>query len=121
MSKNPVTEEHAAKFAAYVGDWSDRLSLGDWRITVSPKRSPNKVMAECYGFDLEQRSVSIRLGKDFASTPVTDKELSKLALHECLHIFNHELIEAARSQKADDSVSSLEHRCINVLERLLGD
>jgi hypothetical protein len=77
------------------------------------------VMGECYKFDLEQRSVTIRLGRDFGHTAVTDSELNKLALHECLHVFTHELIEAAKAQKSEDEVSSLEHRCINVLERLL--
>jgi hypothetical protein len=115
--KNPVTAEHAGKFAAYVTSWQDQLSLGDWRIAVSEVRSNRKVMAECYKFDLEQRSVTIRLGKDFSNTVVTDEELNKLALHECLHVFFHELIVTADKPEA----ASLEHRCINVLERLLAD
>jgi hypothetical protein len=77
--KNPVTPEHAAKFAVYVATWQDALSLGDWRIAVSEARSPRKVMAECYKFDLDQRSVTIRLGRDFGNTAVTDAELNKLA------------------------------------------
>lgn len=115
--KNPVTAEHAEKFAAYVATWQEALSLGDWRIAVAEGRANRKVMAECYKFDLEQRSVSIRLGKDFGNTQVTDSELNKLALHECLHVFFHELIVAAEKPEGP----SLEHRCINVLERLLAD
>lgn len=120
-SPNPVTAEHAAKFAVYVVNWQDALSLGDWRIAVSEKRATRKVMAEAFKFDLEQRSVSIRLGKDFGNTEVTDKELNKLALHEVLHVFLHELITTAKAGAADDVIGSLEHAAINVLENLLAD
>lgn len=121
-SPNPVTEEAAAKFAAYVATWQDILSLGDWRIAVSERRSTRKVMAEVCKFDLGQRSATIRLGKDFGNTPVNDHTLKETALHEVLHVFFYELIETAMSEGEDtELVGSLEHRVINVLERLLAD
>lgn len=119
---NPVTQEAADKFGAYVANWREMLSLGDWRVTVSEKRSTRKVMAEVFKIDLEQRSTTIRLGKDFGPQEVTDRTLNELALHECLHIFLHELITAARVPDIDpDTLSSAEHRVVNVLERLLAD
>lgn len=120
--ENPVTQEAADKFGNYVATWRELLSLGDWRVTVSEKRATRKVMAEVYRIDLEQRSTTIRLGKDFGPMAVTDVTLNELALHECLHIFLHELIAAAKvPDQNPDTLSSAEHRVINVLERLLAD
>lgn len=120
--KNPVTKEDADKFSAYVATWKEVLSLGDWRIEVTEKRSPRKVMAEVYKFDLEQRSAAIRLGKHFGATPVTDEVLKETALHEVLHVFLLELVLTAIEEgEPTDRVGSAEHRVINVLERLLGD
>lgn len=119
---NPVSQEAADKFAAYVANWREVLSLGDWRIAVSEKRANRKVMAEVVKFDLEQRSATIRLGKDFSHTPVTDHNLNETALHEVLHIFLHELITVAQAEGVDaDTLSSAEHRVVNVLEKLLVD
>jgi hypothetical protein len=98
---NPVTEEHLQQFAACVVFWADVLGLHDWRVTVSEKRSNRKVMAEVYKFDLEQRSASIRMGRDFGGAEVTERGISDLALQE--------------------DIDSAEHRLINVLERRLSD
>ena len=121
-AKNPVSPEHAAKFAGHVATWCEALSLGDWRVNVSDGRSNRKVMAEVFKTDLEQRSAAIRLGKDWGAQEVSDLELNKTALHEVLHIFLFELITAAQTKDIDpDTLSSHEHRIINVLERLLVD
>lgn len=116
---NVVTDEHAQQFAACVVFWADVLGLSDWRITVSEVRSRSKVMAEVYKFDLEQRSATIRLGKNWAQMEVTQRNLSDTALHECLHIFLHELIRFAREDGVEEDIGSAEHRVINVLERVL--
>lgn len=120
--KNPVSDEAAEKFAAYVATWREVLSLGDWRIGVSEKRSSRRVMAEVCRFDLEQRSATIRIGRDFGNTPVNDETLKETALHEVLHVFLYELIATSIDEgECTDKVGSAEHRCINVLEKLLGD
>jgi hypothetical protein len=119
---NPVSEEAASKFAAYVATWREVLSLGDWRVAVSEKRSTRKVMAEVVKFDLEQRSATIRLGRDFGAVPVNDETLKETALHEVLHVFLFEVIATAMEEGEDsDRLGSAEHRCINVLEKLLMD
>ena len=118
---NPVTDDHAQQFAACVVFWADVLGLHDWRIVVSEKRSNRKVMAEVYKFDLEQRSASIRMGRDFGGAEVTERGISDLALHECLHIFFHEMIQFAQSGGLQEDIDSAEHRLINVLERRLSD
>lgn len=121
MTKNPVSAEHAQKFAGYVQNWCEALSLGDWRVVVNEKRANRKVMAEVFKFDLEQRSASVRLGKDWGAQEVSDHELNKTALHEVLHVFLYELIETAKLDPEPDTLSSIEHRVINVLERMLAD
>lgn len=119
---NPVSEEAAAKFAAYVATWREVLSLGDWRVAVSEKRSTRKVMAEVVKFDLEQRSATIRLGRDFGAVPVNEETLKETALHEVLHVFLFEVISTAMEEGEDsDRLGSAEHRVINVLEKLLVD
>lgn len=119
---NPVSEEAAAKFAAYVATWREVLSLGDWRIAVSEKRSTRKVMAEVVKFDLEQRSATIRLGRDFGAVQVNEETLKETALHEVLHVFLFEVISTAMEEGEDsDRLGSAEHRVINVLEKLLVD
>jgi hypothetical protein len=119
---NPVPPEALGKFADYVAYWQGVLCLGDWRINVSATWSRRDVMAELFRVDLEQRQATIKLGKDFGGTPVTDESLRETALHEVLHIFNHELIETAKvADQPEDTIRSAEHRMINVLERLLAD
>jgi hypothetical protein len=116
---NPVGPEDAVLFAECVKRWQHVLGLHDWRIAVSERRASRKVMAEVWKFDLEQRSASIRLGKDWSGEAVTPEMLDKTALHEVLHIFLHELIEAARANHDEDAIGSAEHRCVNILEVLL--
>jgi hypothetical protein len=116
---NPVTPDDAAFFARCVGRWQSVLGMKDWRIAVSDRRSPRKVMAEVAKFDLEQRAASIRLGKDWSGEVVTPEMLDKTALHEVLHVFLHELIETARANHDEDAIGSAEHRIINIMEVLL--
>lgn len=116
---NPVTPEDAELFADRVKHWQHVLGLHDWRIAVSPRRASRKVMAEVAKFDLEQRSASIRLGKDWSGEAVTPDMLDKTALHEVLHVFLFELIQAARANQDEDAIGSAEHRCVNILEVLL--
>jgi hypothetical protein len=119
VTKNPVPPEAAEEFAGHVENWREALCLMDWRVNVSPVRA-GKVMAQVHKADLEQRMATIRLGKDFGTTPVNEKSLNETALHEMLHVFLHELIETARVPEQDlDVIRSAEHRVINVLERLL--
>lgn len=116
---NPVTPDDAELFSERVRHWQHVLGLHDWRIAVSPRRASRKVMAEVAKFDLEQRSASIRLGKDWSGEAVTPEMLDKTALHEVLHVFLHELIEKAKANQDEDAIGSAEHRCVNILEVLL--
>lgn len=116
---NPVTPEDAEFFASCVKRWQHALGLHDWRIALSDRRSPRKVMAEVSKFDLGQRSASIRLGKHWSGEPVTPEALDQTALHEVLHIMFHPLIETARANQDEEAIGSAEHAIINVLEVLL--
>jgi hypothetical protein len=121
VQPNPVTAVHTQQFDACVIFWAEVLGLSDWRITVSETRSKRAVMAEVFKIDLEQRSATIRLGTNFGATPVTERSLSELALHECLHIFLHEFKEIVQANVTQDDILSAEHRLINILERRLSD
>ena len=115
-----VATADAAKFSDFCVHWQERFALTDWRLTVSERRARRKVMAEVAAQDLEQRMVTIRLGKSFAPHPVNDDTLNQTACHEMLHVLLHELIETAKKDPEDEDVlRSAEHRVINVLERLL--
>lgn len=116
--KNRPTDEQAAEFDRAVAYWQQRLNLCDWRIERGRKPAQQGAMAdvECNG---QARLAVYRLG-DFAGEPITSELLSKTALHECLHVFLHDLIEASHDPRmADDHMAAIEHRLINVLERLL--
>lgn len=117
--KYQVTAAHAVKFTRYIGKWQGVLSLGTWRVTVSPIRTKSLVMAEVYKCDLEQRSATIRLASEW-NYPVTDEELEKLAIHELLHILLRPFKTWAMEPGAnEDDISSEEHGVINVFETYL--
>lgn len=116
--KNRPSAEQAAEFDRCIAHWQQRLNLCDWRIERGGKQAQRGAMAdvEC---NSQARLAVYRLG-DFAGEMITSELLSKTALHECLHVFLHDLIEAARDPRiADDHLGAIEHRLINVLERLL--
>jgi hypothetical protein len=70
--------------------------------------------------DSVARLAIYRLG-DFGAEAITPFSLSHTALHEALHVFLYELIQAAQDPKATpEQLDSAEHRVINVLERVLG-
>jgi hypothetical protein len=94
------------------------LNLQDWRIEkgVKPARGA-MASVEC---DSPARLAIYRLG-DFGAEEITPSSLSHTALHETLHVFLYELIQAAQDPKATpEQLDSAEHRVINVLERVLG-
>jgi hypothetical protein len=113
---NPVTVADADGFAMAVMKWQDLLNLHDWRIERSAKPAAKSNMAEINSFDLKARLATYRIGADFGSVPVTETSVDKIACHEVLHVFLHELLEAG-----EDEIDSAEHRVINTLVRLLVD
>jgi hypothetical protein len=114
-----VTDAHRDQFAACVEYWRDTLGLHDWRINVSKDRAKTKVMAEVYKFDLEQRMATIKIGTDFGKNAVTERELSDLAFHEVFHIFLYEYKQFCRDDNSEEDILSVEHRIINVMERII--
>ncbi len=101
-----------------MANWQQRLNLCDWRIERGQKPAQRGAMAEIECND-QARLAVYRLG-DFAGETITPEVLDKTALHECLHVFFFDLIEMARDHRVtDDHLGAVEHRLINVLERLL--
>lgn len=119
---NQTTPNDRKRLAEFVKKWQWRLGLMDWRINVSPIPSKRTVMAEVYKQDFEQRCATIRMGASFGEvTEVNDTSIESLAVHELLHIFLAEFKTLALDgeSNAADTVSSAEHRVINILEVLL--
>ena len=116
--KNRPTPDEIAEFDNFVEQWQVQLNLCDWRIERGPKPAKAGVMADVQ-CDSVARLATYRIG-DFAGEPITPESLEKTALHECLHVFLHDLVEVSRNPSSnDDDIASVEHRVINVLERLL--
>jgi hypothetical protein len=115
---NKPNEQQAKEFDGFIQHWQRVLNLQDWRIErgIKPARGA-MASVEC---DSPARLAIYRIG-DFGAEAITESSLSHTALHEVLHIFLFELIQAAQDPKATpEQLDSAEHRVINVLERVLG-
>ena len=118
MSNIP-TPKDAEIFADSIKKWQQILNLGDWRIEKGTK--PAKQAMASVEFNENARLAVYRLG-DFGAEKITDDSLDKTALHECLHIFLHDLMIVATDPKSsDEDIEMQEHRVINLLETLLKD
>jgi hypothetical protein len=118
--KNPVSPEDAKVFDGFVQKWQVKLSLGDWRIERGRKPASKGAMATVE-FDDPARLATYKLG-DFGGEQVNAQSLEKTAIHELLHVFLHDLITVAQDRATTpEAMEAAEHRCINVLERLLAD
>jgi len=118
-SQNVPNFEQIERFAFYIKHWQQILNLVDWRIERSKKKAAKGCMADV-DMDSTARLATYRLG-DFGSEEITEQALKNTALHECLHVFLHDLIAAAQAHPQNaETLSAAEHRVINVLEKILG-
>lgn len=116
-SKNMPSADQALLFGQQMAYWQDKLSLGDWRIERGLK--PAKGAMASVEFNQSARLATYRIG-DFGAEKITPDSLKKTALHECLHVLMHDLIETATDRgSSPEQIEAAEHRVINVLERIL--
>jgi len=109
--------EQALLFDQCIIHWQEELSLGDWRIERGSK--PAKGAMASVEFNQPARLATYRIG-DFGAEKITPQTLKKTALHECLHVLMHDLIETATDRGSSaEQIEAAEHRVINVLERIL--
>jgi hypothetical protein len=85
----------------------------DWRVVFSEKPAVSAMAS--VSFDDYARMAVVRLG-DFGAEKITNESLSMTACHELLHVLLHDLVAADNDDK---NVGVIEHRVINMLERLL--
>jgi hypothetical protein len=115
--KNVPDVSQAKEFHGYLMKWQEILSLGDWRI-----ERVNKIAKDAMAsveFDPPARLASYRLGS-FGGEEINSASLEMTALHECLHILLHDLIEATADRNSTEEQREMaEHRVINLLEKLL--
>lgn len=115
---NRPTDQEAALFDKYMQHWQDVLNLRDWRIERGQK--PEKDAMASIQCDNAARLAVYRIGH-FGATKITPETLSLTALHECLHVFLYDLIATAQDRSATpEQLEMVEHRVINVLERVVG-
>jgi hypothetical protein len=114
---NKPTAEQARLFDEYIRHWQIVLNISDWRLERSQKTVKNAMASmQC---DNQARLGVYQLG-DFGASPINKDTLSMTALHECLHVFLFDLITTAQDRSATpEQLESVEHRVINVLERVL--
>jgi hypothetical protein len=114
---NKPTAEQARLFDKYIRHWQTVLNIADWRLERSQKTVKNAMASmQC---DNQARLGVYQLG-DFGASPINENTLSMTALHECLHVFLFDLITTAQDRSATpEQLESVEHRVINVLERVL--
>jgi hypothetical protein len=115
--QNKPTASQALEFDRWVKHWQKVLNLMDWRIERSMK--PIKGAMASISCDNQARLGTYQLG-DFGASPIDSESLSMTALHECLHVFLYDLITTAQDRSATpEQLEAMEHRVINVLERVL--
>jgi len=114
---NKPTAEQARLFDEYIRHWQTVLNIADWRLERSQKTVKNAMASmQC---DNQARLGVYQLG-DFGASPINEDTLSMTALHECLHVFLFDLITTAQDRSSTpEQLESVEHRVINVLERVL--
>ena len=117
FSMATLTPDQQNTFDCQMCYWQGVLNLKDWRIEKGGKAAKD-AMAQVV-FDDPARMANYSVG-DFGHTPITDETISQTALHECLHIFLHDLLLTATDRgSSSDDIEAEEHRVINTLEKIL--
>ena len=115
-----LTDDDIAAFWSAMDYWRDKFGLHAWRVHYSTQEAAGKTMAECVKWDRQAKMVTVRIGTNWMSSEPTPEAISRVAMHECLHILLADLIDAAiNAGEYDESVVNAEHAVINTLERLL--
>lgn len=99
---NIPNQQDAELFAKSIKKWQEVLNLGDWRIEKGTK--PAKQAMASVEFNENARLAVYRLG-DFGAEKITDESLDKTALHECLHIFLHDLMMVASANSPSSDIA----------------
>lgn len=111
-AKNIPDQEQRIKFQGYLQEWQVLLGLMDWRIVLIDKLAPGAMA--CVTFNEDARMAVLKLG-DFGAHKIDDESLRATACHELLHVLLHDLT----LDNENKELGMLEHRVINVFEKLL--
>jgi hypothetical protein len=116
-----LTPKHRALFERSIWKWQRLLNLVDWRIGLSTVPVRGKYLAVTMPPDLQARTATIRLGESWDENNLpTDDQLERIACHEVLHIFLHEMLAFTGESNANEAdKASAEHRVIQVLCNLM--
>ena len=112
-----TTKAHFRFFEAEVGRWARVLGLSHVRIHVSHEEAD---CGDAYGWmegDLYNAVVTIGLARNWEDTVPTREQLSRVALHECLHVVTAELRYKAKERFVDaQEIDRAEHETVRRLE-----
>lgn len=112
-----LTPDQQKTFDNQMRYWQGLLNLHDWRVERGKK--PAKDAMAQVTFDESARLANYSTG-DFGHIEANNETISATALHECLHILLHDLVQVASDRgSTSDDIEAAEHRVINVLEKVI--
>ena len=89
MSKkdNRTTKEHFRIFQDEAQYWIERFGLKNWRIVFTHEKWDHEESSYAnYGYNAEDRNVTINLEPDWQDEKVTEYQLRRSAFHEVVHV-----------------------------------
>ena len=113
-----TTKSQFRLFEEECQSWADKLGLKDWCVfTRHEDLCAENTLAQCQWLT-GQRIANLVLNTT-VSTPKSDFEVRRAALHECLELLLICCTEAMRKGVPEDVVDTETHKVIRVLENLL--
>jgi len=113
-----ITEEHAAKFAYYVLDWQEKLSLSNYKIYISMKHNRDENTYAETESSSEYKTATIEIN-DYWVTDPTDEFLDEIAFHEVSEILLYPMGEALEKFYSKEYINILTHNIIRTWENLI--
>lgn len=117
-----LTPRHLAVFSKAVRHWQIKLALGSWEIQVM--WAPDNTAYAHVVTDASGRAADVALCREWPADGLepTDKELSRVAFHELMHIVLADLANAANRNVPEASahlLGGVEHNVIRTMENIL--
>lgn len=108
-----TTAAHFEVFRRECLRWHSMLGLTDWQVTFTHKPVKDRLARCVYYF--RSRRANVILSTRWDGEPVTAESLSRIALHEVLHLALADLVAFANAAVAESRVDEAEHAAIQRL------
>lgn len=110
------TPEHREQFRRALEYWQAALNLDNWRVELSDAPAKDGAYATVQ-WDRENRLALVLLTDRWPKAP-TKEQISRLALHELLHVLLADLCSAAAGGE-EAEIDAAEHAVVALLEKRL--